>query len=240
MRQIPAGRLTRPLHERIRLATLTGRPYRGRELPRLLQGLGYPRFYLDFESIQFVVPIWADTRPYEQLPFQWSCHIETAAGDLGHEAFLDTSGEAPMRRCAESLIDVLGGSGPVLTYSPFERRVILDLARRYPDLKAALLAAADRIVDLLPMVKAHYYHPQMRGSFSIKAVVPTVAPHLSYDRLDGVKDGTAAQAAFEEAIADDTCDARRAQINRQLLDYCALDTLAMVELVKVLSEPPSS
>ncbi len=237
IRDIPEGRLTRPLHERVRLATVTGTPYVAAELSVVLQQLPYPRYYLDFESIQFVVPIWEDTRPYEQLPFQWSCQVEASATDQREVAFLDISGTAPMRRCAEELVDALGTAGPVLTYSPFERQVINGLARRFPDLEPALRAAANRIVDLLPLIRAHYYHPEMRGSFSIKAVLPTVAPQLSYDSLGDVKDGTAAQVAFEEAIAATTPAARREALRSALLRYCALDTLAMVELVHFLSQP---
>lgn len=237
IRDIPAVRLTRPLHERVRRATITGEPYVGTELSEQLRGLSYPRYYLDFETTQFVIPLWADTHPYEQLPFQWSCHVETTDGDLRQAAFLDTTGEPPMRGCAEQLLKALGQSGPILTYSPFERRVINDLVKRFPDLRAPLEALVERIVDLLPIVKAHYYHPTMRGSFSIKAVLPTVAPHLSYDELGDVKDGTAAQGAFEEAIFEGTAPSRRQEIERELLDYCALDTLAMVELVRFLSRP---
>ena len=237
IRDIPAARLTKPLHERVRRATTTGEPYVASELADQLQDLPYPRCYLDFETTQFVIPLWADTHPYEQLPFQWSCHIEAADGELRHAAFLDTTGRPPMRRCAEQLLEALGQTGPILTYSPFERRVINDLKKRFPDLKAPLEALTERIVDLLPFVKAHYYHPAMRGSFSIKAVLPTVAPHLSYDGLGDVKDGTAAQAAFEEAISEDTEPSRRQEIERELLAYCALDTLAMVELVRFLSRP---
>ena len=131
----------------------------------------------------------------------------------------------------------LGDSGPVLTYSPFERQVIRRLAQRFPDLNEPLEALSDRIIDLLPVIRQHYYHPAMRGSFSIKAVLPTVAPHLDYDQLEEVKDGTGAQAAFEEAITPDTPAARRDAIERSLLEYCALDTLAMVELVRFLSRP---
>ena len=237
IRDIPPGRLTRPLHERVRLATVSGEPYIAEELAAILQGLPYPRHYLDFESIQFVVPVWPDTRPYEQLPFQWSCQIEENDGRLSEVPFLDLSGEPPMRGCAEKLLATLGAAGPVLTYSPFERQVIHGLARRFPDLRPALEAAAARILDLLPLIRQHYYHPAMRGSFSIKAVLPTVAPHLSYADLGDVKDGTAAQVAFEEAIAADTPRARRDELRNALLKYCALDTLAMVETVRFLSTP---
>jgi hypothetical protein len=237
IRDIPEGRLTRPRLERVRVATITGAPYVSDALAGLFSSLKYPRYYLDFESIQFVVPIWANTKPYEQLPFQWSCQVEEAGQPLREAAFLDVSGGPPMRTCAEQLIEKLGTSGPVLTYSPFERQVIRGLARRFPDLEEDLDALAHRIVDLLPVVRQHYYHPGMRGSFSIKAVLPTVAPHLDYESLGEVKDGTAAQAAFEEAIAPGTPATRRREIERSLLAYCALDTLAMVELVRFLSRP---
>ena len=237
IRDIPEGRLTRPRHERVRAATATQTPYVSEALSTLLSGLDYPRYYLDFESIQFVVPIWAETRPYEQLPFQWSCQIEEGDQPLREEAFLDVSGHSPMRACAERLVAKLDASGPVLTYSPFERQVIRSHARRFPDLKVDLDALAGRIVDLLPVVRQHYYHPDMRGSFSIKAVLPTVAPHLNYGTLGEVKDGIAAQAAFEESIAADTPEERRREIEESLLEYCALDTLAMVELVRFLSRP---
>jgi len=140
-----------------------------------------------------------------------------------------------MRRCAQALIAALGQTGPILTYSAFERTVINRLAARFPDLRETLHALTHRIVDLLPLVRAHYYHPDMRGSFSIKAVLPTVAPHLSYAGLGEVKDGVAAQAAFEEAIDAGTEASRRERLEQQLLAYCALDTLAMVELVRTLS-----
>ena len=234
VRDIPEGRLTRPRLERVRVATVTGIPFVAAELAGYLSGLDYPRYYLDFESIQFVVPVWADTHPYEQLPFQWSCQVERDAETLHEEAFLDVSGDAPMRGCAERLIEKLGDTGPVLTYSPFERQVLRALGRRFQDLQVPLDAIADRVVDLLPIVRQHYYHPAMRGSFSIKAVLPTVAPDLAYDQLD-VKDGTAAQAAFEEAIAPTTGRLRRDEIAQALRRYCALDTLAMVQLVRFLS-----
>lgn len=237
VRDIPPGRLTRPLHVRVRETTISGEPYLDPQLSATLRALPYPRYYLDFESIQFAVPIWAGTHPYEQLPFQWSCQVESGAASLNEAAFLDISGQAPMRGCAEQLIASLGDDGPILTYSPFERTVIHRLAVRFPDLADALAALAGRIVDLLPLVRAHYYHPSMRGSFSIKALLPALAPHLSYASLDEVNDGTAAQAAFEEAIDPSTTPARRQSLEQALRDYCGLDTLAMVELVRRLSDP---
>ena len=91
-----------------------------------------------------------------------------------------------MRRLAESLLATLGSTGPILVYTPYERRVLKDLAARYPDLAGRLGALDERIVDLHPPTRAHYYHPAMQGSWSIKAVLPTVAPDLSYASLGDV------------------------------------------------------
>lgn len=197
--------------------------------------LPYPRYYFDVEAIQFAVPIWAGTRPYQQLPFQWSCHVEHADGTLAHREFLDLSGEPPMRGFAESLIEALGDVGPIVVYSPFERRVLNELAAMFPDLARPLQFIHDRLEDFLPLLRAGYYHRDMRGSWSIKAVLPTISSDPGYDRLDGVADGTAAQQAYLEAIAADTPAERKAALDEQLRAYCRLDTRALLDVARFVS-----
>src|SRR5690606_11414262 len=114
IRDIPEGRLRSATQERVRNVTRRGRPDLRAEELTVLRDLPFPRYYLDFETVGFAVPIWAGTRPYQQLPFQWSVHVEAADGGLEHREFLDTSGEAPMRRVAEQLIRTLGREGPVV------------------------------------------------------------------------------------------------------------------------------
>jgi len=206
-------------------------PHVGAELRSFARSLPFPRYYLDFETLAPAVPIFAGTRPFEALPFQWSCHIESKRGAIEHAEFLDLSGAPPMRALAEGLIEALGTSGPIVVYTPYERRVIGELAARYPDLAARLHAATERIVDLHPPTKAHYYHPAMQGSWSIKAVVPTVAPDLRYDTLE-VRNGLGAQTAYFEAIHPKTPAARRAALDKALRTYCRQDTLALVRLVE--------
>jgi hypothetical protein len=178
------------------------------------------------------VPIFAGTRPFEALPFQWSCHIENSPGEIEHAEFLDLGSAPPMRALAEHLLATLGSAGPIVVYAPYERRVLTELAARFPDLAARLAALAERIVDLHPITRRHYYHPAMHGSWSIKAVLPTVAPDLGYETLGEVRDGLAAQAAYLEAIDAKTSASRRAALRRALLDYCRHDTLALVRLVE--------
>ncbi len=204
-----------------------------------LEALGYPRYYLDFETIGPAVPIWAGTRPYESLPVQWSIHTDDGTGDgllmsLQHDEFLDLSGEPPMRALAVKMIDTLGTTGPVFMYTDYERRVILDLLDRFPDLEDRLRPVLARLIDLAEIVRAHYYHPRMLGSWSIKAVGPAIAPHLDYAQLDGINEGMAASEGFLEAIRPDTKPARKAELERQLLRYCRFDTEVMVEIVRFL------
>ena len=192
---------------------------------------GFPAYFLDFETIGFTVPVWKGTRPFQQIPFQFSLHILTEYGDLQHHGFLDLSGDDPSLACAQSLVDRCGDNGPVYAYNAgFEKMVMRDLAGRVPALAPGLESIIDRVVDLKPIASKRYYHPSQHGSWSLKAVLPAIAPELSYDQLKGVQDGKAAGAAFLEAISPATTPERKREIEGQLIEYCKLDTLAMVRL----------
>lgn len=193
-------------------------------------------YFLDFETISFGVPIWKGTHPYQQLPFQFSLHIVLPSGEMEHREFLSLSSEDPSESFARTLIDHCGTEGPVFVYNAgFENGVMRGLANRFPPFAPALLAIIDRVVDLLPIARNRYYHPSQHGSWSIKAVLPAVCPELTYQALDGVKDGQAAQGAFLEAMASGTSPERKQEIEEQLFSYCRLDTFAMVRLWQFFS-----
>ena len=197
---------------------------------------GLPAYFLDFETIQFAVPIWKGTRPYQQNTFQFSLHSLSASGRLEHTEFLDLSGRDPSKPFAQALIAACGEQGPVYVYNAgFETARMGELAIRHPQFSAALLAINARVVDLLPIARERYYHPSQQGSWSIKKVLPAVVPELRYDALDGVQDGGMAMEAFLEAIHPDTGAERKNQIEQQLLAYCKLDTYAMVRLWQVFA-----
>lgn len=204
LRQVPADRIPTPALQRVHRVTVSGKAEINPGAAERINALSWPRYYLDFETIAFTVPIWPGTRPFQALPFQWSCHGVSNTGEIAHREFLDISGESPMRRFAESLIETLGSSGPILDYSPYEKRIINELTQTYPDIESSLKALAERLVDLLPITKQHYYHPAMKGSWSIKAVLPTVAPDIDYAALGEVHDGTSAQFAYLELIDPST------------------------------------
>ncbi len=240
IRDVDAASITAETQRRIHRVTKSGTAEILDGARRALAALPYPRYYLDFETIAPAVPIWKDTRPYEAVPVQWSCHIDDGRGDgtpekMHHEEFLDLSGEPPMRRLAHELVETLGDDGPVITYTSYEERVLNGLIERCPELARPLQRIIDRLFDLYPIVKANYYHPAMLGSWSIKAVLPTVSPLMDYARLDGISEGTGASDGFLEAISPATTAARKADLEQQLLRYCRFDTEAMVELVRLFS-----
>lgn len=240
IREVPESALSNPLHRLIATATRDRKPYISAELPRLLADIPYPRYYLDFETISFVVPRWLDTRPFQMLPFQFSCHRESASGALDHEAFLDLSGDSPLAAFVEHVLDAVGSVGPILVWNKgFEATRLKELAAMFPGKRAALLRVVDRMLDLLPIYRTHYYHPDMLGSWSLKAVLPTVAPDLAYDDLE-VGDGGEAQSAYLEAIDPETSESRRKELHEQLLAYCERDTYAMVRLTRIGSSVPAA
>ena len=231
IRDVPSSEISSETQLRIHRVTMEGVAELLPGARAFVEALAYPRFYLDFETVGPAIPVWAGTRPYQALPFQWSCHIERAPGVMEHAEFLNLSGEPPMRALAEQMIMDLETEGPVLMYTPYERRVIQGLAEMFPDLAGALQAIDTRLVDLHPVTRVNYYHPDMLGSWSIKAVLPTIAPDMDYAQLEGIQEGTGASLAYLEAIDPETATARREEIRKDLLKYCKHDTEAMVRMV---------
>ncbi len=228
------------LQQRVKAATLSGKPYFDKAgAARTLAPHKLPAYFMDFETIQFAVPIWKGTRPYQQIPFQFSVHRLSRTGKIEHQEFLKLSGEDPSKAFAQALVAACGERGPVFVYNAgFETARIKELADRFPRLAKALLAINARVVDLLPVAREHFYHPSQQGSWSIKKVLPAACPDLRYDDLDGVQDGGMAMNAFLEALAPQTSPSRKAEIQKQLFAYCALDTYAMVRLWSVFSGQP--
>jgi Domain of unknown function(DUF2779) len=245
MRDVPDA-LLNPIQQRVKSASLSGRAYfdRAGAAKALAQYAG-PHYFLDFETIADVVPRWKGTRPYQQIPFQFSLHRLTGEGKLEHAAFLDVTGNDPRLPLARALVEACGqhriGEAVVFAYNaPFEAARIRELAEHVAGdirLSKALLAINARLVDLAPITREHFYHPAQQGSWSLKAVLPALLPHLSYDELDGIKSGLDAQLAYAEAADKQTAVSRIHELQDQLAKYCELDTLALVELWRVLSAP---
>ena len=204
LRRVPLQRLGNLRHRRAARAIQQGGPVLEPAVAALMQALPYPRRYLRVDTIGFSVPLWAGTRPYQVLPFQWTCGVQSAAGQWAQQGFLaDADGGDPRRAFALTLLQALGSAGPVLAYNAgFERSRLRELAQRFDDLAPALDAAQARILDLFQLARAHYYHPVMAGSWSFKSISRAVAPELAGAPRAGPDTAQAfsAQAAFARSL----------------------------------------
>ena len=196
-------------------------------IKQFLDKLKYPLYFLDFETMQPVIPEIIGTRPYQQIPFQYSLHIiEYEGGPLIHKEFLAESGEDPRRAIAESLCNDIPVGSCVLAYNMgFEKGRISELANTFPDLHSKLFGITLDMQDLIePFRTGSYYKKEIGGSLSIKSVLPAMFPNdpeLDYHNLDGVHNGGEAMAIFPK-IKD--LQKEEQKIARQnLLKYCELD-----------------
>lgn len=218
---------------RVRECIVSGRPWRSAGLRDALEAVDWPLRALDFEAANIAVPRYAGTRPYDAIPFQFSCHVQPApGGGIEHREFLAEDDGDPREALARALLDAAGKGGSILVYSGYESRVIGDLAAWLPHLADDLLALRPRLVDLLKILERHYCHPDFGGSYSIKAVLPVLVPDMSYEDM-AVADGRAAGRAWMRLV--DTPDwVEKQELTEALLDYCRQDSLAMLKLREAL------
>jgi hypothetical protein len=205
------------------------------EIRNFTNGLNYPLYFLDFETIGPAVPKYNGSRPYQQLVFQYSLHIqETSRSEVEHREYLADPSQDPRIRFIEQLIHDCGTSGDILVYNiGFERGKINDLIEVFPEYSNELRGIVNRLKDLMiPFQQKWYYTPEMRGSYSIKYVLPALVPELSYNDLD-IKEGGTASNTFLSMV-NGTFEGDVEETRRQLLEYCELDTFAMVKILQKL------
>jgi Domain of unknown function(DUF2779) len=207
----------------------------GRGLRAAPETVEYPVHHLDFETLGSAIPPYANTRPYQAIPFQWSNHIETVDGPLRHEAYLCREARDPREELAKARLKSVGKQGSICTYTGYERNALTGPAEAFPHLRDALEHLCDRLWDLHPIIKAHCHHPAFAESYSIKAVLPASVPHLAYDDLE-IQGGTMASLQFFRMVFETTDEIERARLRSALLKYCERDTHAMVEIRKALRD----
>jgi Domain of unknown function(DUF2779) len=216
--------------ERARIVAVAGAMFVSPNLGTALNVFQFPCHYLDFETVATVLPLYDGHGCHRQVLTQFSVHRkDTIGSEPLHSEYLADATRECERDLAEALINALGTSGSIIVYSSFEKTRITALRDAFPDLVAPLQAILDRLADLLPILQDHVYHPQFGGSFSIKKVLPALIPTLSYAGLD-VRDGDTAIARFARMAKGTMAPEEIAVTRQQLLDYCKLDTLAMVRL----------
>ena len=203
---------------------------------QFLESLIYPLYYLDYETIFPVIPLFDNSRPYQQIPFQFSLRIQKKpGGELTHIEFLHRQPTDPREAFIKSLIKSCGDKGSVVVYNQgFESRINRELREAFPEYEDSLVDINNRMIDLLvPFRSRHLYHPKMKGSASIKSVLPAFVPELSYDELE-IGDGGAASLVYLSCIKDSIPAAEKEKAYANLKVYCGRDTLAEVQLVDIL------
>jgi len=202
-------------------------------IKKMLSELRYPLYFLDFESVATAVPLFDDSSPWQKYAFQYSLHVQTADGEINHIEFLHGQRSDPGEAITHSLLANMGTSGSVIVYNKtMERGVLNALARQFPPMGDDLRKISSRIWDLEQVFKKHYRHWQWGTKSSIKNVLPTLVPELSYKDLE-VQEGGAASLQWLRMIDANDADEIAAKANA-LKRYCELDTLAMVRLLEVI------
>ncbi|HEF8258877.1 TPA: DUF2779 domain-containing protein [Campylobacter jejuni] len=206
-------------------------------IKKFLDTLNYPIYHLDFETFMQAVPEFKGIKPYMQIPFQYSLHIDHK-DKLEHKEFLSECGVDPRYELAKKLINDIPKDVCVLAYNAsFEKGVIRNLAITYPELSEYLLNIEKNIKDLmLPFQNKDYYHYKMQGSYSIKKVLPALIPDMekAYKDLELIHNGNEAMQSFE--LMQNMDQNTQVKYRKALLEYCKLDTLAMVKILKHLEE----
>jgi hypothetical protein len=206
-------------------------------IKNFLSDLSYPLYFMDFETFQPAVPLFDNSKPYQQIPFQYSIHFkEDTNSELKHFEFLAEPGEDPRRGFIENLLKATESEGDIIVYNKtFEITRLKELARDFPEYQDEIEEIINRIKDLMiPFQKKYYYVPEMKGSYSIKYVLPALVPEMSYDELE-INEGGLASIAYE-SLQTESDLMLIAEIKKQLLDYCKLDTLAMVKILEKIME----
>ena len=220
----------------------TGHAYLDRQaIKEFLQLLTYPVYYMDFETFQTGIPLFDGLRPYVQVPFQFSVHVQESPGSsLKHHSFLaDMRGGRPDPRAEflRRLKECIGSDGSIAVYNAaFEKRILSECAEAFP-------AYADwvsedilpRLIDLLvPFRSFHYYHPAQHGSASLKAVLPA----MTNETYDGMKiaDGQTASLEFLRISTSEVEETEIEKVRLALGQYCGLDTEAEAKIIDALIE----
>jgi hypothetical protein len=237
-KDIPRDMLNTKQHQQVQ-ATLKQRNTIDRDrIEAFLGTLSYPLYFLDFETFMSAIPLYDGVKPYQHLPFQYSLHYQKKKGGrLYHSEFLAEPGIDPRRPLLERLLADVPEDVCILTYNmAFEKRVLSELAARYPEHQQKIDNWKENILDLMvPFRQRDVYYWQFKGSYSIKNVLPVVVPELSYTGLE-IADGGAAMSAYHQMCAAWYDPEALEQIRCNLLAYCKLDTLAMVRILDCLGE----
>jgi len=242
LRDIPESELENDHHRNIQRAHISGEHWFSPTLKNTVNSFAWPRYFVDFETVQQGVPIFPGTSAYQAIPFQWSVHrwdsFDQALKLEDGFSFLEFDSPTLFRDFLKSLLDILGSSGPIFAHHASTEIGMLNFLMNRPecqDLKVATQAAVDRVVDTLKLVREGFYAPQMMGSYSIKEIVKALPTSVEYAD-EFVASGNDAQIAWFCCTDPMVKAEEKANWIERIKRYCAKDTLAIVDLMRHLSK----
>lgn len=243
LRDIPPDSLENPLYKIIQNAHISGSKWVREELQTEIRNLGWPRFFMDFETVQQGVPIIPNTKPREATPFQWSVHkwdspTQQITIDEG-SGYLDFKDPNLDRKFLETLIETLGERGPIFAHhSETECGVLKSLISKdnCRDLASATENIIARVIDTLKIVRDGFYDPRLNGSYSLKEIVKAIPTSVDYSERDSLSGGDEAQISWFKATDPSITPDAELILRRKLREYCAKDTFALYDLIKYLGD----
>lgn len=219
-------------------AEKTGTPHIDKSAVRqFLDGLTFPAYFMDFETFGFSVPIplMDNTRPYDQVPFQFSVHaLRSLDAKPKHTSWLWDGEGDPRPGFLANLKMALGGTGSVVVYNrAFEAARLKECVAVCPEHADWVAATQGRLVDLLDLFRNFsVYYPSQHGSASIKAVLPALTGQ-SYADLP-ISDGGQASGEFLRVTFGTVAAEEKARVRADLERYCGLDTMGMVDILRAV------
>ncbi len=203
-------------------------------IKKKLSELEYPLYFFDFETTQRAIPRWEGVHPYQLIPFQWSCHIMQESGEVAHEEYLHDKDSDPRYGLSEALVKTIGNTGSVIAYNAvFESNELKKLADSYPQFTNQLLSIESRLWDQLDIFRKYYKDYRFGKSNSIKKVLPVIDTEQDHKNLE-LSSGDEADVYWYRML-DEKDPEKKAQLRKTLLEYCKLDTWAMVVIHKHLT-----
>jgi hypothetical protein len=236
--KVPAGfELTEKQRRQVDVAQ-SGEPYISLdEIKEILGGLKFPLYFLDYETANPAVPVYDGYRPFQPIVFQFSLHILNEDDTVEHREFLaDGTGEPILELLKAMRRNIADDDGTVIVWSSYENSKNKEMGEMYPEFAPFLASVKERTFDLMTIFsKGHYIDPKFKGSSSIKKVLPALAPERNYEHLE-IKDGMTASAAWLDMVFHHSDEEKKNEIGNNLLEYCGLDTEAMVEIMQFLQK----
>ena len=246
LRDLPTDAIRKATDRVIQKAHQTNTVWIDPALQAQINAYGWPRYFMDFETVQQGVPLLPGTKAYDALPFQWSVHRwdhqeqEITLDDgVGYLEFFNLD---MARQFLVTLLEAIGNTGPIFVHNAsFERSKLHALIERSDcaDLKYNVESLIGRIVDTLDLTRAGFYAPVMNGSYSLKNIVKAIPTDVDYASEDALSGGGQAQIVWFKCTDPETPQAEKDEWARRLKNYCAQDTLAMYHLLRYLSHPPA-